>query len=255
MLAADAPTIDMHCHTGDFNPLFHGQHSADDLVAAYDQAGVQLGLLAILARGAMAQANDATIAASVSHPSRILGHMYVDPHDPAAAVSEMQRCAATGHFKGVKLHPSEDAWFPYMAKYYPVYAAAEDLGLPLLFHSGTGPHSNPLGIAYAARDFPKTQFILGHFGLSDLSWECFPAAALASNVLVDTTANPMVRVMAEWVDRFGPERMLWGSDFPFYDVSYELEKLNALAALTTARHAKTLIAGENARRVFDLTMA
>lgn len=243
---------DMHCHTGSFSPLFAGEHTPEQLVAAHEAAGVQAGLLAILARGDMTGANDATIAACRAHPGRIYGHAYLDPHDPEAAVAELERCAATGLFRGVKLHPSEDAWFPYEEKYFPVYAKAEQLGLPLLLHSGTGPHSNPLGIAYAARQFPGIPFVLGHFGLSDLSWECFPAAALADNVCVDTTANPMVRVMAEWVDRFGPERMMWGSDFPFYDVGYELAKLDALAALTASPHTRALVGGENARRVFGL---
>ncbi len=251
VMSTPAP-IDMHCHTGNFDPLFRGDHVADDLIAAWDRAGVSAGVLAILERGAMSVANDATATACRRHPGRIFGHVYLDAHDVDGATAELHRCAATGLFRGVKLHPSEDAWFPYQEKYFPIYDTARALGLPMLFHSGTGPHTNPLGIACAAREFPEIPFVLGHFGLSDLSWECFPAAALAGNIMVDTTANPMVRVMAEWVDRFGADRMMWGSDFPFYDVSYELAKLDALAELTTIPHAKELIEGQNARRVFGL---
>ena len=147
------------------------------------------------------------------------------------------------------MHPSEDAWFPWIRDYYPIYEKLEQAGLPILMHSGTYPHSNPLGIAKAARDFPGIPFIMGHFGLADLSWECFPAADLSENVYVDTTANPLVRVMREWLDEFGAHRMLWGSDFPFYDVKYELQKLDAL---NLSEEERVLVSHQNAIRIFGL---
>jgi predicted TIM-barrel fold metal-dependent hydrolase len=119
----------------------------------------------------------------------------------------------------------------------------------MLFHSGTYPHSNPLAIAAAARHFPQVPFVLGHFGLADLSWECFAAADLSANVHVDTTSNPMVRVLGEWVDRFGAERMLWGSDFPFYNVEYERLKVDYISASTRNRE---LISSENAARLYRI---
>ena len=67
--------------------------------------------------------------------------------------------------------------------------------------------------------------------------------------MVDTTANPIVPVMADWIARFGAERMLWGSDFPFYDVGYELMKVDRLPIEPEAR-AK--IAAGNAQRLFRL---
>ena len=241
--------IDSHCHSGDFAPLFQGDHTPADLVACHEESGVDAAVMSILVRDDMARGNDLTAAAAERFPGQVHGHAYLNPHDPAAALAEIERCALNPAFKGVKLHPSEDAWFPYMEKYYPIYARLEELGWPMLFHSGTYPHSNPLAIAVAARDFPSVPFILGHFGLADLSWECFPAAALAANVYVDTTANPMVRVLREWVDRFGAERMLWGSDFPFYNVQYERDKLQALGVTEENRQ---LIAGENAHRLYGI---
>jgi predicted TIM-barrel fold metal-dependent hydrolase len=241
--------IDAHCHIGDFTPLFTGDHSAADLVAAHKRTGVDAGVVSILLRGQMSRSNDLALQACRDHPGHLYAMAYLDPHDPAAAVKELDRCAEHPEFRAVKLHPSEDAWFPYAEHYYPVYERISQLGLPALFHSGTYPHSNPLAIAYAAREFPQVPFILGHFALADLSWECFPAAALSDNVYVDTTANPMVRVLNEWIGRFGAQRMLWGSDFPFYDVAYEWEKTNHLASSDEQRQ---LIRGENAQRIFRL---
>ena len=241
--------VDTHCHAGTFAPLFQGEHSAADLVARHRAAGVNACVLSILDRDDMSRGNDETAAAVRDHPGHVHGEMYLNPHHLPAALWEVNRCVELGGFVGVKLHPSEDAWFPYLRQYYPLYERLEAAELPILFHSGTYPHSNPLGIAKAARDFPSVPFILGHFGLADSSWECFPAAELADNIHVDTTANPMVRVMREWLDAFGAERMLWGSDFPFYDVDYELRKLDALQL---DEWEARLVRGDNAVRIFGL---
>ncbi|WP_284235556.1 amidohydrolase family protein [Mycobacterium antarcticum] len=232
--------------------MFDGNHTADDLVRAQRAAGIDAALLSILVRRDPAAGNDLTREACVTYPEHVFGHVYLNPHDLRGALKELERCSTFECFRGVKLHPSEDAWFPYMKTYYPLYAAIEELGWPILFHSGTYPHSNPLAIAVAAKDFPGIPFILGHFGLADLSWECFPAAALSDNVYVDTTANPIVRVQREWVDEFGVERMLWGSDFPFYDVDYERDKLDYLCRSDSDRPA---IAGGNAARIYRLPSA
>lgn len=241
--------VDAHCHSGNFAPLFQGSHSADDLVSRHERVGVEAGMVSILLKGQMSRANDLTLQACRAHPGRLFGMIYIDPHDPEEAVAELGRCAAHDEFRAVKLHPSEDAWFPYTEYYFPVYEKMTQLQLPGLFHCGTYPHSNPLGIAFAASQFPEIPFILGHFALADLSWECFPAAALSDNVYVDTTANPIVRVMNEWIDRFGAHRMLWGSDFPFYDVSYEFEKTNYLGRSDSDRDQ---IRGGNAKQLFKL---
>jgi predicted TIM-barrel fold metal-dependent hydrolase len=59
----------------------------------------------------------------------------------------------------------------------------------------------------------------------------------------------MVRVLGEWVDRFGAERMLWGSDFPFYNVEYERLKVDYISASTLNRE---LISSENAARLYRI---
>src|SRR5579871_4981699 len=111
--------VDSHCHVGDFSPLFKGNHSAADLVSAQDAAGVTAGMLSILSKDT-ASANDATREACDSYPGRLYGAIYLNPTQPSA-LSELERCAQYPVFRGVKLHPSEDAWFPYMEQYFPVY--------------------------------------------------------------------------------------------------------------------------------------
>lgn len=241
--------VDAHCHAGTFTGFISGTHPPEDLVSAYDRADVGLGLISILDSHDMSGANDVTLAACRAFESRLLGYIYINPTNVEAALAELERCSKFDCFRGVKLHPMNDVYYPFYEGYYPVYEKIEKLGLPTLWHSGTSPYSHPLQIAYVARSFPKIPFILGHFGLSDLTWECFPAADLADNIYVDTTANPIIPVLNDWIERFGAKRMLWGSDFPFYDVEYELRKINHLGCNGAE---KEMIGRENAGRLFNL---
>ena len=241
--------IDAHCHSGHFRGLITGAKPPEALVAAFDRSGVEAGMMSVLNPHDMRAANDATMDACRRFTGRIFGYVYLNPTFYEAASEELERCSAHDCFRGVKLHPMNDVYYPFIKDYFPLYARIEALGLPVLWHSGTSPYSHPLQIAYVATKFPKMPCILGHFGLSDLTWECFPAADLAPNVMVDTTANPIVPVLNDWLDTFGPERMLWGSDFPFYDVEYERQKL---AHLGRSDRDRELIAGGNAKRLFKL---
>lgn len=241
--------IDAHCHAGKFTRYFSGAHPPESLVADFDAAGVSSGIIAILNTYDMSAANDLALKACHDHPGRLHAYIYLNPQSLDKAMIEFERRRKDPHFKGVKLHPMNDVYYPFIKDFFPLYEMIEASGLPVLWHSGTSPYSHPLQIAYVAYRFPKMPCILGHFGLSDLTWECFPAAELSSNIYVDTTANPIIPVLNDWIDQFGAERMLWGSDFPFYSVAYESQKIDHLGRSDQDRE---LIAGGNARRLFQI---
>lgn len=242
-------SIDAHAHIGNFEPVVRGEHSADDLVRLWDASDVEAGMISVLRREDMTAANDRTQAAHEAHPDRIFGFAYLNPHDLDTALGEVERRAGDETFRGVKLHSANDVYFPFQEAYFPLYERIEALRLPILWHTGTYPYSNPLQVAVVARQFPGVPFILAHFGLADSSWECFPAAELADNVYVDTAGNPIIPVLDEWIERFGAERMLWGSDHPFYSVPYERLKVDHLGCSSAD---KARIATENARRLFGI---
>jgi len=245
----DVSSIDAHCHVGTFPGFIPGDNPPEELVATYDRAQIELGMLSILNPHDASEANDRTLKVCEQFKGRFKGYIYLNPTDVQGSLAELDRLAGRDAFRGVKLHPSNDTYYPFDELYFPIYERIEGLALPILWHSGTSPYSHPLQIAYVARLFPKVPFILAHFALSDLSWECFPAADLSDNVYVDTTANPIIPILNQWIERFGAERMLWGSDYPFYNVEYEHLKLDFLACSDSQ---KQKIAAENAKRLFRL---
>jgi uncharacterized protein len=250
--------VDAHCHFGDdFEPLLEGTFGLDNLVAEWDRYGVSRGIISVILAGQMERANDQALEATKRYPGRVYAYAYLDPRNPAAAVRELDRCAEHADaFRGVKMHPCEDAWYPFHEPYFPVYQRIAELGLPILMHSGTPPYSNPLAIGAVAGSFPDIPFILGHFGLADALWECDPAASGAPNIYADPSLNGTIPPIKSWIAKHGSRRMLFGSDYPFGDVGLEQAKVSKLAEHdgpgSLDATALAQIAGENAVRIFRL---
>jgi predicted TIM-barrel fold metal-dependent hydrolase len=66
-------------------------------------------------------------------PERIIGFAWIEPRLPIAA-EETERAIADCGLKGVKMIP--DHWYPYDEALFPVYEKVQELGVPMLFHSG-----------------------------------------------------------------------------------------------------------------------
>ena len=60
----------------------------------------------------------------------------VDPWKGAAAVRETERVKDLG-LKGLKFHPSSQQFYPNDQRFYPLWQKAQELGLIVLFHTGT----------------------------------------------------------------------------------------------------------------------
>lgn len=239
--------VDAHCHLQTSPHLQHGSFDADGLVTEMDASGVDVAVVSAIA-GRPAEDNEAAARACDSHSGRILGYINLDLTDLPGALTELERWGTDPRFRGVKLHPANHVWFPFEPTYNTVYERIEALSLPVLWHSGTYPTSLPLQIATVAQRFPGMPCILAHFGL-DLAPECFPSAALAPNIYVDITANPIVPLISTWLERFGAGRLLWGSDHPLYRIAYELARVDALGVRPEEREA--ILAG-NAKALFHL---
>ena len=72
-------------------------------------------------------------------PGRVFGAAAVSPHDVETAVSESRRAVATLGFKAIFLRPNMYNNRPWHdAHYDPLWATAQELGVPIGFHETTG---------------------------------------------------------------------------------------------------------------------
>ena len=114
--------------------------------------------------------NDSTAAYIKTDPDRLIGFMGLDPKHHHV-LDELDRAHFDLGLKGIKLGPIYQKFHPLDKRAYPIYARAEQLGLPILFHQGatyprTAPlkYANPILLEEIALDFPKLKIIIAHVG-------------------------------------------------------------------------------------------
>ena len=148
--------------------------------------------------------------------------------------------AATAGMRVVKMHPTMQAFHPDSDEAMEVYQAAERLGLLIFFHGGRAgiePESRqgyamPRHYEGAVSAFPKLQFVMGHGGARDNA-AMLELALRHENVWLGIHGQGVT-----WLDtmirRTDGERLLFGTDWPFYHLA--------------ATQAKVLIATEDPGR-------
>lgn len=161
------------------------------------------------------------------HPKRLVHLVAVDPRR-RDAVAELERGVREQGARGLKLHPTT-GFYPDDPVCYPLYQKALELGVPILFHTGTQPapmkakYARPVFVDSVAADFPDLKIVMAHVGLC--WWE--EALALATtkwNLCVDISGwQPTFLLRPEWfyrmlryaLDAIGPWRVLYGTDNPY----------------------------------------
>jgi predicted TIM-barrel fold metal-dependent hydrolase len=197
---------------------------ADDVMA------VLLGWDAETATKMPPVTNDSIAACVARHPDTFLGFASVDPwkHD---AVGELRRGITDLGLRGLKLHPSAQAFAPNDQQHYPIYAAAVELGVPILFHTGTTGlgagvpggsgiklgYSRPIFLDDVAADFPELTIIGAH---PSVPWqdEMLAVAQHKTNVWIDLSGwSPRLWSPELTKAVLGPlqDRALFGTDYPF----------------------------------------
>lgn len=229
-------------------------------IDAMDRGGVELGLIsAWRAPDGVLISNDDVAAWTGSRPDRLAGLAAVDLNRPMDAVRELRRCVAESGFKGLRVLPWLWEAPPTDRRYYPLYAACVELGVPFCTQVG---HTGPLRpsepgrpipyIDQVAIDFPELTIVCGHIGYP---WteEMVAVARKHENVYIDTSAFTARRYPPELVRYMktggGRHKVLFGSNYPMIMPERALTDLDALELDAETRD---LFLASNARRVFRL---
>jgi predicted TIM-barrel fold metal-dependent hydrolase len=225
-----------------------------------DRAGVGFGLLSAWhgPHGVLVS-NDEVAGWVRSHPDRFAGLGAVDLARPMAAVRELRRCVADLGFKGLRVIPWLWEAPPTDRRYYPLFAACVELGVPFCTQVG---HTGPLRpsetgrpipyIDQVAIDFPELVVVAGHIGYP---WteEMVAVARKHENVYIDTSAYTVRRYPPELVrylrSRGGRRKVLFGTNYPMI---LPEQALAGFEDLDLDDETRELFLEGNARRVFGL---
>jgi uncharacterized protein len=182
------------------------------------------------------EVNDDTAAIVRAYPEKLIGFLTVHPHDPNA-LDELDRCVNDLGMRGIKFGPNYQHFHPLSDEAYRIFRRAEELGLPILFHTGTSPvqfaeldYAHPRHIDTVAMAFPKMRMILAHMS-HPWQIECFIVIRKHPNVFADISANfyrpwscyNAFRHATEWGVL---HKLLFGSDFPIATPQETLDSLS-----------------------------
>lgn len=239
--------------------------TADELVAALDEAGVDAAVVMGVGwtdMGLAACANDYLLESALRFPGRIVPFCGVSPAWGDAAVREVQRCAAAGA-KGVgELHPDPQEFdLTSVETMAPLMDEARRLGLAVMVHA-----SEPVGHRYTGKGetipeklvafiqpFPDNVIVCAHWGGGLPFYAIMPdVAKTLRNVYFDSAASPflyMPKVFRVALELLGPEKILFATDYPL--VSHE-RLLAQVEEADLPPDAKRAVLGGNAARLLGM---
>ena len=213
--------------------------------------------------GRLQRRNDWTCEVARQHP-QLVAFISLDPSmSEQELVAEIDLRREQGA-DGIKLHPANQRFYPNDRRLWPVYDRAQELGLPIIFHSGTFPlgqqttdYAHPKHFPDVLAAFPRLTAVMAHLAFGDFA-ACADLARAYPNVFFDccgvingTEKQPALgdEAAAAALRQVGTERVMFGSDYPWYDPVLDAARIQRLPLADAEKRA--LLHG-NAQRILAL---
>ncbi len=207
-----AQVIDVHAHLGHDEDGMSLDPAA--LVAMLDAADAAQAVVFPLhdpeRDPAYRVPNDRVLGWAAESEGRFIPLCRLDPMQ--GPVAEAERCLAAGA-RGIKLHPRAQS-FGLVGLCEPIFALAEQAGVPILIHAGRGlPEAFGQELVELGQLHPGAPLIMAHVGVADQGTLAdglrdHPAAVF------DTSWMNMMDTMALFA-RVPAERIVFGADAPY----------------------------------------
>ncbi len=228
-------------------------HTVPNLAREMDELGVIKSVILPIDFPYISR-NYAHAAEAAKRDEHILAFGSVHPYTPRAheRLDEQVHEGALG----IKVHPNVQCVRPDDARARQLYRLAGERNLPILIHCG------PVGIEPALGRYltqvrwyergiaenPRTTFILGHAGALQFD-EALALQRKYPNVWLETSSQSLSNLRAI-VARADPDRVAFGSDWPFYHQAIPLAKV--LIATEHDPELRSKILYRNAARMLGL---
>jgi len=172
-------------------------------------------------------------------------------------VKALEKAVEMG-FKGLKLYPTYEQYYPNDPAVYPIYAKAQELGIPVMFHTGSSifPGSrmkfgNPIFFDDIAVDFPELKLVMAHSGRGFWYDAAFFLSRLHRNLYMEISGLPSKKLLQLFPElERNAAKVIFGSDWPASPGPEAMIK--DIRALSISEEAKELILGGNAARILGL---
>lgn len=204
--------------------------------------------------------NETVLAWAKKWPDRFIPWYWVDlEEDPQRSADALSEAVNRGH-RGIKFQPLVQRFYPNEHRLRPIFARAQELGIPVLFHSGIVAFDNHYAqygtcvyIDELAGEFGDLTIVIAHMG-GNFHYEALVIAEKNPNVHLDTAylhffcarmlpkIEPM-DLIRRAVEFAGPTKVLYG---------YEGYSPREIMDSHLPNATKKLILWQNAKRILDL---
>jgi predicted TIM-barrel fold metal-dependent hydrolase len=240
--------------------------TAEELIANMDRDGINVSVVLNIGWSSHElchETNDYILEAAARYPTRLVGFCAIQPLAGEKAIVELERCVKGGA-KGIGELRCDTQGFDFTDRDImgPIAQTAMKHRLIILTHA-----SEPVGHSYSGKgnitpgllysfitNFPDLTLVCAHWGGGLPFYALMPEVARAlSNVYFDTAASPWLyqdEIFRHVTHIIGPEKVLYGSDFPLMKQS---KLVKSIQASDLSGEAKSMILGGNARRLLSLS--
>ena len=249
----------------DFADLERLMNDPDQVLRRMDEAGIaRIGVINYVSPTLMGFTPEVNpwVAELARHaPERLIPFGGVDPRGKRPA-EEVDRLRDLG-VRAIKLHPphqeiAANAYRDGAKGLADIYGRAEELGLPIMVHTGTSifpgarnVYADPMPLDDVGVDFPDLVVILAHLGRPLWPDASFFLLRRHANFWGDVSGIPP-RGLLRYFPRLEAvaDKLLWGTDWPGPMVPGMRENLDAFLALDLSDDVKRKLLQDNPDRLF-----
>ena len=152
---------------------------------------------------------------------RLLPWVDINPPTSSDPVKRLERFLKAGA-RALKLYPTYQWFYPNDPSLNPIYALAQEAGLPVMIHTGSSifptsriKYGDPLFLDDVAVDFPRLNIVLAHSGRGPWYDHAVTLARTRDNVFLEISGIPPHRLLEYLpaVTRLS-DKTIFGSDWP-----------------------------------------
>jgi len=228
-------------------------HTVPNLVREMDELGIVHSVLLPIELPYISK-NAAHALEAARHEPKVLSFGSVHPIVDRVPTRLDEQAHAGA--RGVKVHPAVQLIRPDHPRAMALYRQCSARNLPVLLHCG------PVGIELKSgrrrtqvalyekpiAEQPQTKFVLGHAGALQME-RALDLACRYPNVWLELSGQSLSNVRTI-LDRADPDRVVYGSDWPFYHQAIGIAKV--LMATAGREHLRAKVLYQNAAKLLGL---
>jgi predicted TIM-barrel fold metal-dependent hydrolase len=198
------------------------------------------------------------VAALCQEVDQLIPFCNVNPSLVADLADELERYVSEMGFRGVKLYPTYQQFYANDSRLYPLYAKAQEKGIPVMIHTGSSifrgarlKYGDPLYMDDVAVDFPELTLLMAHSGRGFWYDRAYFLAKLHANMYMEISGLPPQKLLNYFpeLERVA-DKVIFGSDWP--GMPHIRRNIEIIRSLPLEEETKDKILGGNAARILGL---